>query len=31
MLLTKFHLFFDFKRNDASVIVDIWVVSVIGE
>lgn len=31
MLLTKFHLFSDYKKNDVSIIVDIWVVSVIGE
>jgi len=31
MLLTKFHLLSDYKKNDLSIIVDIRVVSVIGE
>jgi len=31
MLLTKLHLFSDYKKNDVFIIVDIWVVSVIGE
>jgi hypothetical protein len=31
MLLIKFHLFSDYKENDVSMTVNIWVVSVIVE
>jgi hypothetical protein len=31
ILLTKLYLFPDYKKNELSIIVDKWVVSVIGE